>query len=349
MTFHMYGLEEDPFLLKSTTTEQQLSMIPFIPTESYQVIENRVFYHFKSPSSSKIPLYLSIVGNIGVGKSTALLYLKKQLEEQKFRVAYLNSSYKGESWIFRDITGSYQSYAPEFKDRWDNTRSIVFFDVPDTANRTHLAKMASFMQMILVKYLTSLIPVFNRTQLRRFESLGTILGKFSSYTLTPFTVDDTMNMICKRLERARKKPHKDPFYPFNEEIIEKIHKVAQGHPRNALDLASLLIESEKGKISVDLLREVSKTDYIMRVLNHRYSDSYKIGTLKQVVDVLDSEFNGIAPSQSALTDAIKEKIGFSKITALKKIKELEKSKLLITYRNDEQPWCKTHQLITKFD
>jgi len=349
MAFQVYGLEEDPFLLKSTTNEQQLSMIPFIPTESYQVIENRVFYHFKSPSSSKIPLYLSIVGNIGVGKSTALLHLKKRLEEQKFRVAYLSSSYKGESWIYRDITGSYQSYSRVFVDKWDKTRSIVLFDVPDSANRTHLAKMASFMQTILVKHLTSIIPVFNRAQLRRFESLGTILGKFSSYTLTPFTVDDTKNMIYKRLERTRKKPHKDPFYPFNEEIIEKIHKIAQGHPRNALDLASLLIESEKGKISIDLLKEVSKTDYITRVLNLRYSDSYKIQILKEVVDVIDSEFNGIAPSQGALTDAIKEKLGFSKITAVKKIKELEKSKLLLIYRNDEQPWCKTHQLVTTFD
>jgi predicted AAA+ superfamily ATPase len=347
MTFMDYGLREDPFLLTATSAERQLSMIPFIPTESYQMIENRVFYHFDQPSSSQIPLYLYFVGNIGVGKTTGLLYLKKKLEEKEFNVAYLGSSYNSIPLIYRGITGSFRSYAPLFKEKWDNTRSIIIFDVPDAGNRTHLSEMGSFMQNILVNHLTSIIVTFNRLQYQRFQSLGTILGKFHPYVLNPFTIDETMNMIHKRLERARLKPHKDPLHPFETDIIEKIYNVAQGNTRNILNLCSLLIESGKKKLDVKLLKEVTKRDYVMKVLQQRYQDEHKVGILKQIIDVIADEFGGVAPSQKILTDKIKTLYGWSKITVVKRLKELEKLNLVSIDRNVNEPWRMDHRLVTQ--
>jgi DNA polymerase III delta prime subunit len=329
--------------------EEHMESIPFIPTESYQVIENRVLYHFMSPSSSKISLYLYFVGNIGVGKSTALLHLKKELEKKDFRVAYLSKEHKTEASILRAMTGSYQSYSVELSKKWNETRSIVFFDVPDTANRTHLVKMGSVMQELMVKFKTSIIVVFNKQQYQRFQSLGTILGKYSPYALTPFTIDDTMNMVYKRLERARKKPHKDPLYPFTNEIIERIHKIAQGNPRNIVLMCSLLIESDKGSINLDLVKKVTKDDYIMRILESSFPSEYRKNTLKDLIGVIENDFNGCAPSQTELIRVTNEKLGWSRITIKRRIKELEKTKILIIDRNEAEPWRMDHRLVNAID
>lgn len=349
MVFHTYGLSKDPFLLKSTMNEEHMELIPFIPTESYQVIENRVFYHFMSPNSSKISLYLYFVGNIGVGKSTALLHLKKELEKKGFRVAYLSTEHKTEASILRAMTGSYQSYSTELSKKWNETRSIVFFDVPDTANRTHLAKMGSVMQELMVKFKTSIITVFNKQQYQRFQSLGTILGKYSPYALTPFTIDDTMNMIYKRLERARKEPHKNPLYPFTNEIIERIHKIAQGNPRNIVLMCSLLIEADKGPINLDLVKKVTKDDYIMRILESSFPSEYRKNTLKDLIDVIEKDFNGCAPSQTELIRVTNKKLGWSRVTIKRRIKELEKAKILIIDRNEVEPWRMDHRLVNVID
>jgi hypothetical protein len=348
MIISAYGLKEDPFLLKSTVGEDHLSLIPFIPTTSYKVIEDRIIYHFDQPSSSKISLHLYFVGSIGVGKSTALLHLKKKLEERGFRIAYVASEHKTETSFYREITQSHQSYAPELKKIWDNTKSIVFFDVPDTANRTHLSKMASVMQHLLVKFKTSMVPVFNQQQYQRFQTLGTILGKFTPYSLTPFAVDDTMNMISKRLERARIKPHKDPLYPFSTEIVEKIHEVTQGNPRNTLIMCTLLLESKRDPIDLKILKKVSRENYILKILELRFQDRYKIGTLKQITDVIESEFDGCAPSLRELVSKVRSKCGWSENTIRARIKELRKSGVLLVDRNDQEPWRKDHRLVSKF-
>lgn len=349
MIISAYELKEDPFLLKTTVGEDHLSLIPFIPTTSYKVIENRIIYHFESPSSSIISLHLYFVGNIGVGKSTALLHLKKVLEKRGFRIAYLSSEHKTEASFYREITESYQSYASELKKKWDDTKSIVFFDVPDTANRTHLSKMASVMQQLLVKFKTSMVPVFNKQQYQRFQSLGTILGKFSPYSLTPFAIDDTMNMISKRLERARIKPHKDPLYPFSTEIVEKIHTITQGNPRNTLTLCTLLLETKRDPIDLKVFEKVSREDYIMKVLQQKYQDEHKVGTLKQIVDVIENEFDGCAPSLGELVSKVRSKYGWSINTIRARIKELGKTGIILISRNQEEPWRKDHRLITSFD
>lgn len=349
MLYPAFNLKEDPFLLKSTTGEDHLTLIPFVPTESYQIIANRVFYHFAQPSSSQISLYLYFVGNIGVGKSTAIFHLKKRLENDDFRVAYLGSNYKTEASIYREITQSYQRYAPELKKNWDNTRSIVVFDVPDSANRTNLSKMASVMQELMVKFKTSMIPVFNRDQFHRFQSLGTILGKFNPYFLDAFTINDTMNMIHKRLERARIKPHKDPLYPFSNDIVEKIHRIAQGNPRSILVMSSLLLEEGKEPIDDNILKKVSKEDYIAKILQQRYQDPYKINTLKQLVGIIENDFNGCAPSQTDLVKKVKEVLDWGRHTTRRKIKELQEAKILLVSRNEEEAWRMDHRLVTFVD
>ncbi len=349
MVFLTYGLSKDPFLLKTTMNEEHMDLIPFIPTESYRVIENRVFYHFKSSDSSKISLYLYFVGNIGVGKSTALLHLKKELEKKDFRVAYVSTEHKTEASILRAMTGSYQSYSSELKKTWNNTRSIVFFDVPDTANRTYLVKMGSVMQELMVKFKTSIIPVFNKQQYQRFQSLGTILGKFSPYALTPFTIDDTMKMVYKRLEMARIEPSKDPLYPFTNEIIERVHKIAQGNPRNILLMCSLLLEADEGPINLGLLKKVTKEDYMMKVLENNFPSEYRKNTLKDLISIIENDFDGCAPSQTELIRVTNEKLGWSRITIKRRIKELEKARILIIDRNEAEPWRMDHRLINIID
>lgn len=344
----MYGFKEDPFLLKLTSSERHLTLIPFIPTDSYRVVSGRVFYHFEQPSSSEISLYLYCVGSIGVGKSTAMLHLKKELDKKDFRVAYLGTRYKSEAAIYRAVTGSYQAYAPTFNEKWDATRSIVIFDVPDEASGTYLSKMGFFMQELIVKFRTSIIVVFNYPQFQRFSSLGTILGKFSPYNLTPFTFDETMNMIHKRIARVREKPHNNPLYPFDEEILKGVHKITQGNPRNILNLCSLLLERREKFITVELLRDVTKEDYVMKIITQRFQDSRKIRILAQIIKIVETDFEGVVPSQGIFFDAIKSKLGFSKNTALKRVSELTKCGILIDHRNDEEPWRKEYRIITNF-
>jgi hypothetical protein len=87
----------------------------------------------------------------------------------------------------------------------------------------------------------------------------------------------------------------------------------------------------------------------MRILESSFPSEYRKNTLKDLIGVIENDFNGCAPSQTELIRVTNEKLGWSRITIKRRIKELEKTKILIIDRNEAEPWRMDHRLVNAID
>lgn len=332
-----------------TKEESDLSIIPFIETNSYKNLSRSILSFFNAIQNNQNNYLGLIVGSIGVGKTTSILRLRQELDEKVENTKYLNRVYKKNSDFYREVTGSYQSYAPIFEKKWNNNKSIIIFDLPDKASKKDLSSLLDFIQNIFTKYKTSVILVLNQQQYSQASSLSTIFGKFKTYTLDPFSLNETMSMIYERLQKWREKGSKldNPLFPFEETLIERIHQIARGNPRNIINICYKLLESNEKTIDKVLLMKIAETDYIMDLLKSRIGDIYYVTVLKQVFDIIVEKFDGIAPSQQDVVREARKLYGWNVKTIRKYLKRLEDVGVISIQRNEEEPWKKSYLVSTR--
>jgi type II secretory pathway predicted ATPase ExeA len=94
------------------------------------------------------------------------------------------------------------------------------------------------------------------------------------FKLRPMSVEETFELVKKRLNKARVKDTDDPIYPFTEEAIKLIHDLARGNPRQILRLLHyVLSEAAKHKfdpiddyvVTTILEEPKSLEEYLMRI------------------------------------------------------------------------------------
>ncbi|AMQ18637.1 ATPase [Thermococcus peptonophilus] len=125
------------------------------------------------------------------------------------------------------------------------------------------------------------------------------------FKLRPMSVEETFELVKKRLNKARVKDTDDPIYPFTEEAIKLIHDLARGNPRQILRLLHYVL-SEAAKHKFDPIDEYVVTaileepksleEYLMRI-----PKSYK-----DLVEAIVFEFNGGPVSYIQVAKAVKK-------------------------------------------
>lgn len=68
------------------------------------------------------------------------------------------------------------------------------------------------------------------------------ISKKDIIKLSPFSIEDTFELIRLRLEENRSNTPPDPLFPFNKATIELVHSVSDNNPRHILEYCSILLE-----------------------------------------------------------------------------------------------------------
>jgi len=111
------------------------------------------------------------------------------------------------------------------------------------------------------------------------------------FRLRPMSLEETFELIKKRLNRVRIRDTTDPLYPFTEEAIKLIHDLGKGNPRQILRLLHyVLSEASKHKfdpiddyVVTTILEEPKSLDEYLTRIPKDYRD---------LVEIIVFEFNG---------------------------------------------------------
>ena len=111
------------------------------------------------------------------------------------------------------------------------------------------------------------------------------------FKLRPMSLEETFELVKKRLNKVRIRDTDDPIYPFTEDAVRLIHELAKGNPRQILRLLHyVLSEASKHKfdpiddyVVTTILEEPKSLEEYLTRIPKEYRD---------LVEVIVYEFNG---------------------------------------------------------
>ena len=175
----------------------------------------------------------------------------------------------------------------------------------------------------------NLIFAMNKSHYEKSFSYSEIFGKFMTLRLERFNRDETEELITSRL-RLIDMPV-DAIFP--SDIIDIIFEYSKGIPRNIISACSLLVDSSNGnKVQKSDADAILKERYFEQVINDRVEDLELKRIYKQMVQILQSDFNGHATNQEEYVKRVREILELGRNSILCRIKELEKFGIFSLYR-----------------
>jgi len=108
------------------------------------------------------------------------------------------------------------------------------------------------------------------------------------FKLRSMSVDETFELVKKRLNRVRIRDTDDPLYPFTEKAIELIHNLGKGNPRQILRLLHFVLnEASKHKfdpiddyVVTTILEEPKNLEEYLTRIPENYRDLVEIIVFK---------------------------------------------------------------------
>jgi len=125
------------------------------------------------------------------------------------------------------------------------------------------------------------------------------------FKLRTMRIDETFELVKKRLNKVRKKDTTDPLYPFTEEAIRLIHELGKGNPRQILRLLHYVL-SEAAK--------------------HRFDpiDEYVVTTILEEPKSLEEYYTRIPEKLRPFVKCVLEKFDGGPVSYISVAKELKK-------------------------
>jgi hypothetical protein len=215
---------------------------------------------------------------------------------------------------------------------------FFLIDVPDSLSKKNLDDFVNTIEFLIGVHNVSIIIAMNISHYEKSFSYSEVLGKFHPQFIKLFSVEDTEELVRRRLTNVSVKP--DGITPFTEDSIKIIHSISGGIPRLILTkcdkLFTTAINEEASIIDNNFAEKILKNSHVIDTLNQRINDPVIRQSLLNVFNVLKIDLGGKAESQKDYINKVKQKgIYDNHVTIIKKIKQLERLRL-ITIMRDEQ-------------
>jgi len=125
------------------------------------------------------------------------------------------------------------------------------------------------------------------------------------FKLRPMSLEETFELVKKRLNKFRVGDTDDPLYPFTEDAIRLIHQLGKGNPRQILRLLHYVL-SEGAKHKFDPI-----DDYVVTTILEEPKSLEEYLTripkeYKELVEAIVFEFNGGPVSYIQVAKAVKK-------------------------------------------
>ena len=284
-----------------------------------------------------------ILGNKGIGKTSALFCVKKAIEEagmnhMLFARPPVDRNHlielSGGKSVEDVICGNdFMQEPPERQADKKFTKStwkplFLLIDFPDDVRASEIRGALRYLDSLnrcnpLADFLSIYIAL-NKSHYHKSFDHNQVLGKFETIRLDPFDNDLTRELIEKRLVHAGAMS-KDIFEESTYDIIQQYSK---GIPRNIITIANTLIRDNKLPISAGTAALKLKDNYAVNVLNDRVADPLLLDLYKQMIHILKSKFDSRAERQMDFLSAVTEVTSITEKTLCKRLGELQKMGLI---------------------
>ncbi len=304
----------NPFFDSGISSYEQYKKFPFLVSSNLELVINRINQEIKQIQNNYFfSDRLILLGSRGIGKTSALFYLKDMLDSAGIKTFFFNR-------LFENM--KHFELLSKIK-LWEVAKEPVYIlvDFPDTITTQNLKNFLVFLWDILIHKnynKINLIFSMNIPHYDKSSQHSEILGKFTTIRLEPLNFEETKNIIKSRLKLAN-----DETY-FSEEIIELIYDYSKGIPRNVISASNLVVNSSNGELEAKKIRKVLETKFLDQIINDRVEDIGERAIYKQMIQVLKEDFNKKVTSQEDYWKKVGEKTGISRATILKRINYLAK-------------------------
>jgi len=332
-------LKYNPFNDSGITNYEQFSLYPFLIFGTLGTIQNRIQQQIKQIKDGyEFGDRLIIIGERGIGKTSTLFFIKEMLEKEGIQVELFSRLIEDGSHLetlTAKIIGN-----PLSKKRIEERRTIaemtekpIYFliDFPDTVEAKSFKSFLNFLWSLMIHKnynKINLIFTMNKSHYDKSFSYSEILGKFVTLRLEKLNYKETKELIFSRLKIVN-----GTTDIFNEEVLETIFNYSKGIPRNAISACCLLIDNMDGnKITKELVEKILKEKYVDQIINDRVEDLELKRVYKQMTQILEKDFTGIAKSQEDYVKKVMEACKIGRNSALERIKELIKFGIFNQYK-----------------
>ena len=320
------NFDYNPFNDAGVTNYDQYKLYPFLVFGTLEMIKNRIEQQIKQINSNHFfSERMIILGERGIGKTSSLFFVKDMLEEENVKV-FLFSRLIEDDNHFSIITK-------------ENLHDIsikpiyILVDFPDTLETKKFKKFLEFIWVLMThKNYNRINMIFsmNKSHFEKSFSYSEIFGKFLSLRLERLETEECAELILSRLKKVNK-GLKDVF---SQDVQEIIFNYSKGIPRNVISACSLLVDNSNGdeKISVSSTKKILKEKYIEQVINDRVSDLELKKIYKEMVNILEEDFQGTANAQEEYVKKVMETTNIGRNSVLSRIGDLSKFGIFKLYR-----------------
>lgn len=318
-------LKYNPFHDSGITNFEQFNLYPFLIFGTLESIRNRISQQITQIKDGyAFGDRLIILGDRGIGKTSTLFFIKKELDKQGIRTE-LFSRLIEDADHFKVISGEHLFEVSK-------NSIYILIDFPDTVEAKSFKRFLEFLWSLLTHKnynKINLIFTMNKSHYDKSFSYSETLGKFVTLRLEKLNNQEARELIASRLEKAEGKIEDI----FDEEVLEVIFSYSKGIPRNIISACCLLLDNSNGKkINKKFTEKVLKERYLDQVINDRVEDLDLKRIYKQMVKLLEDDFKGSAKSQEDYVKKVMEVCYIGRNSALTRVNELVKFGVFNQYK-----------------
>jgi len=352
----VFGLKFNPFEIKSVSDISDFKKQPFLLLNMQKVLKLTIEMDIQQNPPEYGLIYYVILGERGIGKTTTLAFLKDIVDNCK--EPYILSRYVTrpqaistirnlENLIVADNVVGQNSEA-RLSNWLEGKKVYLFIDVQDKCNKHDLNLLAEGLQNILYFKNIRVFMAMNKSHYNNMFDITEILGKYTVIDMKPFEIKHTRELIIARLNMAREQKDND-LYPFTEDSIKIIQNTTKGIPRNILVACDISLKYATlcgyNLIDASVVTEAIAKDYTERIIQERIESQHKRDMMMKLYNIIKNDFSGEVKKEEILIDHIKQKLGWSRVTTRKRIRELQKLGLIIIDKSTENMWTNVIKIV----
>jgi len=350
----MFNLSCNPFEQQATYDFDDYVQQPFIldGLETPNHLKTKIKWNF----SSRDRILIKIIALKGYGKSTISFFLQDAIKEEENKdilYFYTNRVDTDYHMLLRDLIHEFNIETTKEENNEDVVKKFLgdkkiylFIDFQDIIETKSLKILSNTLEKLpLLSKTISIILTMNKSHAIKMESISYVLGKYTSFELSPFSLVLTKKLIEERLDKARINKVDNTLFPFNEEIINLIHGHSGGIPRNILSACDLILTSSDGKnIEEDEVPLTLRNEFAKKVIWDMTVEGNERDYLTDLYNTIKVDFSGEIFKEKDLHDKLNEKFGWAMKSSRKRIRILNKIGL-ITITKGENLWSNTIRII----
>jgi len=368
MSSHSYFLTNNPFHKKQVVDDDDFKNQPFIPTDLAKRFSLELKWGFPNGDRS----FYSVIGKRGVGKTSFLLFLKKEINKLKTDgkiplVIYFNKDYDkivADNYytlfymLFGKLPQTRDPPKKEVEEELKKYHHVYFlFDMPEEITDAKEMRMfAKLIDFILRNHYGSILITMNQTHYIKLCKITNIVGESAKITtcnlMNDYNSELMIDIAKQRIKISREEGYNgSDYFPFDYDSLSLIAKTSRFIPRNfIIGCNKCLFEAErknKKNITEQFVIDVLQPLFIEDIIKNRVSDDAEKKLLLQIINCIKKEFDGKVENGRTLYDELK-KMGIYKPnypTLIRRLNSLQEWGIITLERNFKTPRGKTIRVV----